>query len=258
MRKHLLTTLLIPLFYVGFAIGYKPFDIIQTCDIGHFSPYAHIVLMGCIILCTLLISRTIYYLTEMITQQRFKWWEDIIWCLVEIIIAAFFMALYMCLFSHNSYFECLAMTLSFVLAICIYPYTILCLSEALIYNEQTIKYSKEPENVIRFHDENKRLKLVVASSAVLYIKADDNSVIINYLESGDVKSFSLRASMRSLEPIAAKFHLVRCQRSYYVNPAHVNILRKDNEGFIFAVLDIDGAKPIPVSKTYYDNLASIL
>ena len=194
----------------------------------------------------------------MITQQRFKWWEDIIWCLVEIIIAAFFMALYMCLFSHNSYFECLAMTLSFVLAICIYPYTILCLSEALIYNEQTIKYSKEPENVIRFHDENKRLKLVVASSAVLYIKADDNSVIINYLESGDVKSFSLRASMRSLEPIAAKFHLVRCQRSYYVNPAHVNILRKDNEGFIFAVLDIDGAKPIPVSKTYYDNLASIL
>lgn len=99
---------------------------------------------------------------------------------------------------------------------------------------------------------------MVSSPSVLYIKADDNSVKINYIESSKIKEFSLRTSMKSLEPIAAKFHFVRCQRSYYVNPAHVSILRKDSEGFIFAILDMDDAKPIPVSKTYYDNIASIL
>lgn len=42
--------------------------------------------------------------------------------------------------------------------------------------------------------------------------------------------------MRKLEPVAEHFHLIRCQRSYYVNPTHVKVLRKDKDGFIYADL----------------------
>ena len=234
MRRHLLIAIIIPLFFVGFALGYRPLEIMSTCDLGHFDPYIHVVLLGCIILCVLLISRAIYFVIEHFTE-RLKWWEDIIWCVSELLVSALFMAMYMSLFAHTLYFECLATTLQYVFAINVFPYAIITL-----------------------YDEHKNLKLVVSSPSVLYIKADDNSVKINYIESGKIKEFSLRTSMKSLEPIAAKFHFVRCQRSYYVNPAHVSILRKDSEGFIFAILDMDDAKPIPVSKTYYDNIASIL
>ena len=52
--------------------------------------------------------------------------------------------------------------------------------------------------------------------------------------------------------------LVRCHRSYFVNPAHVELLKKDESGYALAHLDCDGAKNIPVSKKYYDSLVSLL
>ena len=52
--------------------------------------------------------------------------------------------------------------------------------------------------------------------------------------------------------------LVRCHRSYFVNPAHVELLKKDASGYALAQLDCEGAKNIPVSKKYYDALVSLL
>ncbi|MDY3783658.1 MAG: LytTR family DNA-binding domain-containing protein [Candidatus Cryptobacteroides sp.] len=258
MRRHIVITLLVPLFFVGFSLSYRPFEILENCDFGTFPPYVQIILMGCILLATLLLSRIIFFLVEHFSRKRLSWWTDMIWCASEVIVAAFFVAMYCSLFSHKLYFLCLGTVLQQLLAILIYPYVIISLTEALLYKDKPVKYSNKPESVIRFLDEHKKLKLIVPASSVLYIKADDNSVKIFYLESGKIKEFVLRASMRSLEAIADKYHLIRCQRSYYVNPSHVNILRKDNEGFIFAVLDVEGAAAIPVSKTYYDKLASIL
>ena len=51
---------------------------------------------------------------------------------------------------------------------------------------------------------------------------------------------------------------MRCQRSYFVNPAHVKVLWKDKEGFIFADLDVPDLPSIPVSKQYYDTIAALL
>ena len=94
MRRHLLIAIIIPLFFVGFALGYRPLEIMSTCDLGHFDPYIHVVLLGCIILCVLLISRAIYFVIEHFTE-RLKWWEDIIWCVSELLVSALFMAMYM-------------------------------------------------------------------------------------------------------------------------------------------------------------------
>ena len=53
-----------------------------------------------------------------------------------------------------------------------------------------------------------------------------------------VREYTLRGSMKSLAESAPSQVLVRCQRSYFVNPAHVKVLWKDKEGFIFADLDV--------------------
>ena len=63
--------------------------------------------------------------------------------------------------------------------------------------------------------------------------------------------------MRGIEELMDKHGIIRCQRSYFVNPRHVTVLRKDKEGFIQAELDVN-CKPVPVSPKYYEILSQLL
>jgi DNA-binding LytR/AlgR family response regulator len=64
--------------------------------------------------------------------------------------------------------------------------------------------------------------------------------------------------MKSVDELCLSIGLVRCHRSFYVNPAHVRVLRKEKEGVVVAELDMHDVRDIPVSKKFYDNLAEML
>jgi DNA-binding LytR/AlgR family response regulator len=64
--------------------------------------------------------------------------------------------------------------------------------------------------------------------------------------------------MAALEEISEHYSFVRCHRSFYVNPAHVTVLRKETGSQVYAELDVEGMPSIPVSKRYYDALANLL
>jgi DNA-binding LytR/AlgR family response regulator len=113
----------------------------------------------------------------------------------------------------------------------------------------------EDDSLMRFMDNTQKLKLVIASSAVLYVEADENYVHIRYMEGDRLKDYPLRASMKSLEELMQKHGLLRCQRSYYINPQHIKVLRRDKEGLITAELDVANQKSIPVSPKYYESVA---
>ena len=72
------------------------------------------------------------------------------------------------------------------------------------------------------------------------------------------KEYSLRQTMRGIEDLMAKHGIVRCQRSYFVNPRHVKVLRRDKEGMIQAELDVTAMHPVPVSPKYYEQLSKML
>ena len=93
---------------------------------------------------------------------------------------------------------------------------------------------------------------------IVYIEASTNYVIIKYMDGERVKDYQLRNSMKTLEPQLRKHGIIRCQRSFFVNPRHVTALRKDKEGLIIAELDVQGVRSIPVSPTYYENLSKLL
>ena len=78
------------------------------------------------------------------------------------------------------------------------------------------------------------------------------------IENGRLRKFTLRSSMRALEEQLQSHGLVRCHRSYFVNPARVKMVKKDAGGYALASLDREGVEPVPVSKRYYEALSALL
>ena len=168
-----------------------------------------------------------------------------------------FMALYMALMYHHQYtfYTVEGYTLGSILLIEIFPYAILGTGVALVAERDKVA---EEDSLIRFRDSQKQVKFMISAAAVLYVEAQENYVLIHYMDGDVVKEYSLRSSMLALEPLMNKHGLVRCQRSYYINPEHIKVLRKDKEGVITAELNTPHQKAIPVSPKYYADLTARL
>ena len=92
----------------------------------------------------------------------------------------------------------------------------------------------------------------------MFIKSEDNYVQIHYLDRNKPKKFILRSSMRALEDTLSRHGLVRCHRSYFINPEFIRIVHRDNSGLIVADLSQEGYESIPISRKYQDVITKLL
>lgn len=249
----LLHALAMPLFFLGFILIYDSIWIDSFLDTGLGIIFNALMLM-CIMIGVMGISRTIMVMVG--KEYRISWWQYALWSFAEVIVYACFAALYMALvYGSIGYFPALGNCFQMAFAILPYPYIIFAILFALIRPDEE---EAAEEDLVRFTDTTGRLKLVIAHDVLLYIEAQENYVIIHYLERDKQKEYSLRQSMRGIEELMAKHGIIRCQRSYFVNPRHVTVLRKDKEGFIQADLDVASANSVPVSPKYYEQLSKML
>ena len=63
--------------------------------------------------------------------------------------------------------------------------------------------------------------------------------------------------MTAITPLADRFGIFRCQRSYFVNPTHIVALRKDVNDMYTVELDVPGLI-VPVSRNKYPELSRLL
>ena len=258
-KPHLLYPIILSLFFLGSIILYNPFDIEGYYTFGVMSVSFHIVMLSCIILVCSLLSRTCLYF--ILKRQDIQWMHYLIFCFIELISISLFAALYTVLFkgTEAGYFFVLRKCFKFIFLLLVYPYAFLTLLYLMKMKDEELKRREmaSDNTLLRFYDEHKRLKLSIAPSAILYVKSEFNYVQIHYLDGAKVKTYMLRASMKSLEDIGSKA-LTRCQRSYFVNPEHISVLRKDSQGFIFAEMNHPDIEAVPVSKQYYGKLTALL
>ena len=52
--------------------------------------------------------------------------------------------------------------------------------------------------------------------------------------------------------------MIRCHRSYYVNPLHISVLSRGKEGQIVAELKTAQEVAVPVSRQYFEALSELL
>lgn len=245
-----------PLFFLGFVLLYEPESISAFIATSRDMFYFNITMVTCIVLFVTALSRTLFYIFRGRVPHSFFWY--ITWWLVEMLVLSLFVGMYMSLISVGEYpyFEAAGKSLGSLLLILSYPFAFLSI---LYYHYgKQLDIPADESSLIRFTDQVGKLKIVVAADALLYIEAKENYVNIHYVADNVVKEYLLRTSMRSIEDMLAGYGIIRCQRSYYVNPRHVRALRREKEGIIIAQLDVAGMPPIPVSPTYYDNLSKLI
>lgn len=249
----LIHMVVLPLFFFAFVLIYRPLDV--NIIFGSVWFGVHITVLSCIIFACVILTRLLYYYLPL----RLNYTLYVLWCFGEVFIISLFCALYMWMMQNNpgSYLDYLSPCFELILFTLAIPYAILALS-IRIYDFNNMKYEQENTSRMRFYDVNHNLKFVVTADSILYIGAEENYINIYYTDNGRVRCYVLRSSMRSVDELCLSNGLVRCHRSFYVNPAHVRVLRKDKEGFVFAQLDVDDVRDIPVSKKFYNNLAEML
>lgn len=252
LRGNLSFVVALPLFWLSFVLLYQPQMWVKLLDMETASLNFNATIIMCILLGVALISRGI--LLAVHNTLRMNWSRIIQWELCEVLAMSMFAALYVTLMYHGEYpyFHVVGKCLYALLLTLVYPYLVLNLAFAYVGEKE-----KEvvDESLMRFVDNTQKLKLMIASSAVLYVEADENYVHVRYMEGERVKDYPLRTSMKSLEELMQKHGLLRCQRSYYINPNHIKVLRRDKEGVISAELDVPNQKSIPVSPKYYEAVA---
>ena len=251
----LLHMIVLPVFFFAFMLIYRPANSIEFMGGEWFG--VHLTICSCIVFLAAVVLRLLYYYLPL----KINYSLYIFWCLAEIIFTAFFVALYIWLVRHKPmpYFEAFTVSFKYLFLTLLIPYVILALSLRLYeYHTKSDEQDSPAQRRMRFYDDRHNLKIVLMPEAVLYITAEENYVNIFYTENDKLRTYVLRSSMKALEELCQDNGLVRCHRSFYVNPSHVKVLRKDKEGIVYAELDAKDVMHIPVTKRYYDHLSEML
>ncbi len=252
----LLHVIVLPVFFFTFFLIYRPLESQTFLGSSFFG--VHITLLSCIILASTIIARSLYYYLPM----KLNYTLYIFWCLGEMIFMTFFIALYvwLVLYKDMPYFQILTSSFRLVFFTLVIPYSTLALSIRVYdYHEKSLVSNEHPTNKrMRFYDQKHNLKLVLMPETLLYISSDENYVNIYYVENDRLKSYVLRSSMKALEDMCVENGMVRCHRQYLINPQHVQVLRKEQDGVVYAELDTPGVQHIPVTKRYYASVSALL
>ena len=251
----LLHAIILPIFFFAFMLIYRPFGAYEF--LGNEMYAVHMTIICCIIFLSEALLRLLYYFLSL----RISYTLYSCWCLTEVLIATFFVALYVWLTLHPGmhYLETVGVLFKYLTLVLSIPYTIIALSLRLHqYHEDKHKPLERSLQRMRFYDSKHNLKIVLTPDSILYITAEQNYVTIVYTDNGSEREYTLRNSMKSIDELCQDNGLVRCHRSYYINPSFVKVLRKEKEGVIYAEMDSKGTVRIPVSKKYYGQLSEIL
>lgn len=121
----------------------------------------------------------------------------------------------------------------------------------------TDKPKATDKTLLNFKDENDKLDFVLHLDQLVFIKAANNYVEINYLEEEHIKKYLLRNSIRKIENQLPYPSIKRCHRSYLVNMDKAGRITGNAQGYkIHFPFTVDFV--VPVSRSKGKELLAIL
>lgn len=131
--------------------------------------------------------------------------------------------------------------------------TIRLLNYENVVTDEVAKPEKTIQKITLF-DNSGALKMSISPDNLYYIESDDNYIKVWYTDTkGQLQNYMLRCRLKTVEDNFKDCGLIRCNRKYIVNLSKVNMLRKENDGYVLDICN-EAIPPLPVTKTYTDSV----
>ena len=131
--------------------------------------------------------------------------------------------------------------------------TIRLLNYENVVTDEVVKPERTIQKITLF-DNSGALKMSISPDNLYYIESDDNYIKVWYTDTkGQLQNYMLRCRLKTVEDNFKDCGLIRCNRKYIVNLSKVNMLRKENEGYVLDICN-EAIPPLHVTKTYTDSV----
>ena len=256
------------LFALVFLNLYIPFSDTAWFSLGRSVNFLFTAGFMFLAMLILVASRVVMYKTQDLFDMTYLGY--VLWCLGEVFLIC---VLYTFVTADivepdgENYLHIFFRALPYGIIALVIPYIISGMFIAIVEKNRTIrlmrcqsKVSGQENSVsktssqLTFFDNSGALKFSVSSLDLYYIEADDNYINVWYSDKhGALTMYMLRCSLKNVEDSFKGSTLFRCHRRYIVNLSKAKTLRKEKDGY-FIDLDNVQIEPIPVSKTYSENI----
>jgi len=250
-KDRYLLVIIVFIFSILFINLFKPWNIGRWYSDSGFIQFLRLSSYGLVVALVFLFTQ--FPLRKIFNQQEFQLKTYILWLFIEISLISL---VYIFLYGNpiGNFLNDFLFSLRYTLLGIFIPYSFALFiiyyknQKAEIEQLQT-KISKPAEKkLIAFKDENGKIKFSLLARDLLLLESTDNYVSVFYILNEKVHRQLLRNTLKNLEKLLKENLIIRCHRSYMVNPENVEFVKKDGKKLNIKVRLMD--KTIPVSQKY--------
>ena len=246
-----------------------PFSNNAWFRLGNSTFFGFTALFASISLAILIVSKVTMYKTRNILPMTY--WGYAAWCLSEIVLITVLYTIFtvtiaqpedqngIAIFFHALVYTFVCLGVPYIIAGMFFTIidqnrTIRLMNMQDVVTDETPAETAAPVQKFTLFDNNGVLKLSVSSANLYYVEADDNYIKVWYADQqGALQTYMLRCRLKTVEESFAGSDLIRCHRKFIVNMQKVKVLQK--VGAVYEItLDNEAIAPIPVTKTYIENV----
>lgn len=246
-----LLILVVLLFSVVFVNVFQPFNIARWYSDSGFIQFLRLSGYGVIIGLVFLFTQ--FPLRRLFKVQHFTVKTYILWLVIEL---ALINLAYIFVYGNpiGNFKNDLLFSIRYTLLSIWLPYSFAILilhyknHRAEIAHLKTGRKKPATEHLTIFKDENGKIRFSVQKPDLLLLESTDNYVSVFYLLGNKVQRTLLRNTMKNMEGMLSETGLIRCHRSFMVNPVNIEFMQREGRKFNIKLRHLD--KPVPVSEKY--------
>ena len=258
------------LFSVVFLLVSIPFSNNAWFRLGNSTFFGFTALFALLSLFILIVSKVVMYKTR---SMPMSYWGYSAWCLSEIVLISVLYTVFtvtiaqpedqngVAIFLHSLIYSFICLGIPTIIAGMFFTIidqnrTIRLMNMQDVVTEESTDETATEQKFTLF-DNNGVLKLSVSSANLYYVESDDNYIKVWYSDNkGDLQTYMLRCRLKTVEESFAGSDLLRCHRKFIVNMGKVKVLQKVGATYEIT-LDNEAIAPIPVTKTYIENVLKV-
>jgi len=256
------------------------FSLFQPFYLSTYDFQTKVIVIGAFVLITIIVlSFNLFVFTKIFTKlflkEQWKVYKEIIWITYNIYVIAFGFFLFKIFYGFYEFTvdRILTGTLA-TIAIGFIPVSIYVLIRQFFILRSDVKTLEQKRKINLINEKNQFKNYLSEKEIVLvserndkniqfkindlyYVESEKNYVNLVFQIEDNIKKVQLRNRMKYVdEVLTSNETLVRCHRAFIVNLYFVDKLIKENNAYKLSMKKDDTL--IPVSKTYYKTILSLL